>query len=71
MIYFILGVSARGDPGYLVKLLVGAGQNRLPLLLGSYCCRFPLEVYNSRSSAQLSIVALLLFFLHSLIPLYC
>ena len=37
MIYFILGVPARGDPGYLVKLLVGAGQNRSPLLLGSYC----------------------------------
>ena len=37
-IYFILGVPARGDPGYLVKLPVGAGQKRSPLLLGSYCC---------------------------------
>ena len=32
MIYFILGVPAGGGggAGYLVKLLVGAGQNRLP-----------------------------------------
>ena len=34
VIYFILDVPARGDPCYLVKLLVGAGQNRLPPITG-------------------------------------
>ena len=70
MIYFILGVPARGGPRSSCEVAcVGPAKTNCLLLLGSFCCRFLLEVYNSHSSAQLPVVALLLFFLHSLIPL--